>query len=209
MKVISVNISQIKTVKWKGRLIRTGIFKEPFEGPLEVKGVNIVGDDQADRTVHGGLNKAIYSYPSEHYPYWKELYPEKDVPFGMFGENLTTVGMVEKEVNIGDTFQIGSVELIAVQPRTPCYKLGIKFADPLVLKSFIKAPYCGIYFKIKKEGSLKAGDNITLIHKDANNITVEDIYNLLRGQGNNKLIAKATELEHLPEELKRSFCENN
>jgi MOSC domain-containing protein YiiM len=206
-KVLSVNISQIKKIRYKNQTITTGIFKESTMDTLKVRGVNIEGDDQADRSVHGGENKAIYVYPSEHYSYWKMQYPEKNLPFGMFGENLTTEGMIENEINVGDIFRIGTTEIIAVQPRMPCYKLGIKFDDPGVIRKFVNAPYPGIYFKIKKEGELKVGDEIKLIHKDQEKISVLDIYNILRRKAEIGLIKKSVSLRYLPNELKQVFRE--
>ncbi|MHA2503872.1 MAG: MOSC domain-containing protein, partial [Candidatus Kariarchaeaceae archaeon] len=114
-EVVSINVSEIKDVKWKGEIVRTGIFKDPTQGPVEIKGVNIIGDDQADRKAHGGLDKAIYSYAAEHYPYFRERFPDLKWQNGMFGENLTTTGIFEDETYVGDIFEIGSVQLIAVQ----------------------------------------------------------------------------------------------
>lgn len=205
MKIVSLNVSLIKDIQWNGKVVKTGIYKEPTINSLEVKGVNIVGDDQADRKSHGGINKSIYAYSMEHYDYWRKQYPLKELPFGMFGENLTTEGLFEWNVNIGDTFKIGTAELIAVQPRIPCFKLGIRFNDPHILKQFLRAPYCGIYFRIKKEGVMKAGDEIQLIHHDPHDISILDLYSILKGPGEKKTILKALELEYLPEKLRKSF----
>ena len=189
-------------MSWDGEIIKTGIFKEPVNNLLEVKGVNIAGDDQADRKIHGGINKSIFAYPVEHNENWRNEYPAKEMPFGMFGENLTTEGIFEDKVNVGDTFKVGTTELIAVQPRMPCYKLGIRFNDQEIQKKFLQTSFSGIYFKIAIEGSIKSGDSISLLEKDPNNITILDIYSILRKMVGKSAIINALKLKHLPEELK-------
>jgi MOSC domain-containing protein YiiM len=125
MKLISVNVGLPREVVWKGKPVSTGIFKEPVAGSVILRSLNLDGDAQADLTVHGGVDKAVYAYPVEHYAYWRSELPEMDLPYGMFGENLTTEGLLEHEMNIGDCFRIGTAEAIVTQPRMPCYKLGI------------------------------------------------------------------------------------
>ena len=129
MKIVSLNVGEIREVPWEGKMIQTGIFKNPTNDPLGVKGINIVGDTQGNRKTHGGVDRAVYSYPMEHYNYWKKQYPDKELPFGIFGENLTTEGLIESQVNIGDIFKVGTAEIMAVQPRMPCHRLGIRFND--------------------------------------------------------------------------------
>jgi MOSC domain-containing protein YiiM len=121
MKIISVNIGLPKEIFHEGRLIRTGIFKQPADGRLRVTALNLDGDQQADLTVHGGPSKAVYLYPAEHYEFWCRELPEMDLPWGMFGENLTSAGLLEREVNVGDRLCIGSTELVVTEPRLPCY----------------------------------------------------------------------------------------
>src|SRR5690349_3355803 len=127
MRILSVNVGMPREVEVDGQTVTTGIFKEPVAGRVAVRRHNLDGDRQADLTVHGGKDKAVYAYPSEHYDFWKQELPEMNLPFGMFGENLTTTGLFEKEVHIGDTFKVGTAILQVTQPRLPCYKLAIKF----------------------------------------------------------------------------------
>jgi MOSC domain-containing protein YiiM len=141
--------------------------------------LNLDGDRQADLTVHGGVDKAVYSYPSEHYDYWRKQFPNDDPSWGMFGENFTTEGLMEDAVNVGDQFQIGSAKLVATQPRMPCYKLGVKFGRMDVVRRFLASGRPGIYFKVLKEGQVQVGDKIEIIRKDKNNVTVKDIFILL------------------------------
>ena len=127
MKVLSVNVGLPRKVLFNGQTITTAIFKDPVKGPVMLRKINLDGDKQADLTVHGGVDKAVYSYPAEHYDYWRKQYPNMDIVWGMFGENFTTEGLMEDTVNIGDQVQIGSAKLVATQPRMPCYKLGVRF----------------------------------------------------------------------------------
>ncbi|OLS27699.1 MAG: hypothetical protein HeimC2_10590 [Candidatus Heimdallarchaeota archaeon LC_2] len=201
-KLVSLNVSQIKQVLWKGKEITTGIFKEPVTEKVSVRGVNITGDDQADRSVHGGVNKAIYSYPTEHYPFWKKHFLEKELPYGMFGENLSTQGLLETETHVGDRIKIGTTELIAVQPRMPCYKLGIRFETQNIIKKFYQSNFSGIYFKIAKEGEIQVGDTITIIEKDPLRVSIKDIFDIIRGQGTADQYENAVHAKHLPSGLK-------
>src|SRR5205085_1517230 len=137
MKIISISVSRPRLRMWKGEPVSTGIFKEPVEGRVMLRTLNLDGDRQADLTVHGGPSKAVYAYPSEHYEFWKTELPETQLPWGMFGENFTTEGLLESEVNIGDRFRIGEAEVMVTQPRMPCYKLGIKFGRSDILRRFL------------------------------------------------------------------------
>lgn len=209
MKVISVNVGLPRQVSYGKRQVVTGIFKEPVERRISVTTLNLDGDAQADLSVHGGIDKAVYSYSEEHYKFWKKIYPAIDMPFGMFGENLTTQGLNENTVNIGDQYQIGSSRLVVTQPRMPCYKLGIKFGRMDILEKFVNSQRPGIYYKVLEEGELGAGDNIKLLYKDKNNVTINDIVSLyLNDHNDGKNIAKmkrATKLEFLPNSWKIYF----
>lgn len=209
MKVISVNVGLPRQVSYGKRQVVTGIFKEPVEGRIRVTTLNLDGDAQADLSVHGGIDKAVYSYSEEHYKFWKKIYPTIDMPFGMFGENLTTRGLNENIVNIGDQYQIGSSRLVVTQPRMPCYKLGIKFGRMDILEKFVNSQRPGIYYKVLEEGELGAGDNIKLLYKDKNNVTINDIVSLyLSDHNDGKNITKmkrATKLEFLPNSWKIYF----
>jgi len=209
IKVVSVNVGLPKQISYGKRQVVTSIFKEPIEGRVKVTTLNLDGDAQADLSVHGGLDKAIYSYSEEHYKYWKEVYPTIVMPFGMFGENLTTQGLNEDTVNIGDQYQIGSSRLVVTQPRMPCYKLGIKFGRMDILEKFINSQRPGIYYKVLEEGELGAGDNIKLLYKDKNNVTINDIVSLYVNDRNDEenisKMKRAAKLKSLPESWKIYF----
>jgi MOSC domain-containing protein YiiM len=172
-KILSVNVSLPKELDYEGQKVRTGIFKEPVEGRVRLRTLNLDGDKQADLTVHGGPDKAVYAYPIEHYDYWRRLFTNIEMSNGMFGENLTVDGLKESEVSIGDVFQIGTSKVIATQPRMPCYKLGVKFGRMDILKMFLASGRSGIYFKVLEEGEVGAGDTIEQIRKDPNGITIQ------------------------------------
>src|SRR5438270_7187830 len=158
MRVISVNVGLPREVDWQGRRVRTGIFKAPVAGHVALRRHNLTGDAQADLTVHGGRDKAVYAYPVEHYDFWREQLPSRELPFGVFGENLTTEGLREDEVRIGDEFAIGTARLVVTQPRMPCYKLGLRFGDPQMPKRFVAHRRPGIYFAVVEEGEIGSGD---------------------------------------------------
>ena len=163
---------------WKGRTVETGIFKEPVEGRVAVRTLNLVGDRQADLTVHGGRNKAVYAYPVEHYGYWQtEL--GRELPWGMFGENLTVAGLpLEHEIAIGDRLRAGSAEFVVSQPRVPCYKLGIRFGDDGMVKRFLQAGRSGYYLRVVVEGEVGGGDEIEVLQRDAAGIPVSEVTRL-------------------------------
>jgi len=181
-RVICLLVSMPKTVVFKGRKVETGIFKTPVEGQVKLTKLNLAGDAQADLTVHGGTDKAVYAYPFEHYPWWQSQMPDVDFPYGKFGENLTTEGLLENEVCIGDEFQIGSAIIKVSQPRLPCYKLGVKFGRNDVIKRFMQSGFSGIYFSVIQEGELAVGDNIKYLQSDGLGIKVQDVANLFTGR---------------------------
>ena len=206
MELISVNVSLPRDVIWKGRTVSTGIFKEPVAGALHLRKLNLDGDQQADLSVHGGPEKAVYAYPSEHYAYWRSELGRPELAWGMFGENFTTDGLLESDTNIGDKFRIGSALVMVTQPRMPCYKLGIKFGRDDMLKLFLKSLRSGFYFSVLEEGEVAAGDEIKLIARDPNNITVEDITKLYSTErDNDELKRRAIEVEALPASWRNYF----
>jgi MOSC domain-containing protein YiiM len=208
MKLVSVNVGLPRKVAWKGKTVSTGIFKEPVNDRVMVRSLNLDGDKQADLTVHGGLEKAIYAYPLEHYDYWRGELPDTELTPGIFGENFTVTGLREEELNIGDRFQIGSVKLMVTQPRVPCYKLGIRFGRPDMVKRFLASRRTGFYFSVLQEGEVGAGDTLELLSRDDHNITVADITQLYgRGQDNPELLRRAAQLEVLPEVWRDYFQE--
>jgi MOSC domain-containing protein YiiM len=160
-QVVSVNVGAIRQVEWFGRQVTSAIWKHPVDGPVAVVGVNLVGDDQADRRVHGGVDKAVYAYAVEDYDWWAEQLGRPMVP-GTFGENLTTVGVNLSEAGIGDRWQVGTVTLEVAQPRTPCFKLGIRMDDPSFPGLFDEAGRPGVYLRIIAQGMVAAGDPIVI-----------------------------------------------
>ena len=180
-RVLSVNVGSPKLVQGLNGAVLTSIFKAPVEGRVAVRHHNIAGDRQSDLRVHGGPHKAVYCYPGEHYGFWKEQLPEMDLPYGMFGENLTTEGFTEEDVYIGDQYRIGSAVLQITQPRMPCFKLAIRFGRTDIVKRFWHSGRSGIYFSIAQEGELAAGDPIEKISTGENKITIADVVRLYRG----------------------------
>ena len=158
MKLVSVQVGRPRTVRWRGKAVSTGIYKEPVAGRIMLRRNNLDGDRQADLTVHGGLDKAVYVYPSEHYPIWQAELPGMRLPYGIFGENFTTEGLDESSVHIGDQFRIGGALVEVTQPRMPCYKLGIRFGRPDMPKRFHASGRCGFYLAVLQEGEVGAGD---------------------------------------------------
>lgn len=208
MKVISVNVGLPREVIFKGEVVITGIFKEPVKGRIKLRNLNLDGDRQADLTVHGGIDKAVYAYPAEHYKYWIHELPETAFSWGMFGENFTTEGLVEDSVNIGDLFQIGTARLIATQPRMPCYKLGVKFKRTDIIRKFLNSRRPGIYFKVLNEGDVGAGDEIKLISRDKNNVTINDIVRLyVEDKTDIEAMQRAITVESLPLGWRHHFYE--
>ena len=178
MRLISINVARPRLVVWKGEPVSTGIFKEPVEGRVMLRTLNLDGDRQADLTVHGGPFKAVYAYPSEHYEFWRAELPGMALPYGMFGENFTTEGLDEESVRIGDRFRIGEAEVTVTQPRMPCHKLGIKFGRADILKRFLRSGRTGFYFSVSREGEVGAGDAFEQLSRDEHNVTVADITRL-------------------------------
>jgi len=178
MRVLSVNVGMPRAVEWQGTTLLTGIFKDPVTGSVPLRALNLAGDAQADLSLHGGPDKAVYAYPSEHYGAWEARLGRRLLP-GAFGENFTTEGLVEDRVHIGDEFRIGTARLVITQPRLPCYKLGIRFDDPSIVRTFLKTGWPGIYFAVVEEGMVGPGDSIEQVHADERRITVNDMLALV------------------------------
>jgi len=206
MKILSVNVGLPREVTLQGKLVTTGIFKEPVKGPVMMGALNLDGDRQADLTVHGGASKAVYAYPSEHNAFWRAELPGMDLPFGMFGENFTTEGLLEEVVYIGDRFQIGETEVMVTEPRMPCYKLGIKFGRADIIKRFLASRRTGFYFAVVREGMVSAGNALKLIGHEQQEISVADITRLYAFEKHDvKSLRRAIEVEALPESWKGYF----
>jgi MOSC domain-containing protein YiiM len=179
--LISVQVGVPRTVLLDGEEISTGIFKMPVQKRIHMRALNLDGDRQADLSVHGGRDKAVYVYPSEHYPFWKKKLPGTALPWGSFGENLTTRGLLESDVHIGDRFTIGDAEVVVTQPRLPCFKLNLKFDREDMVKRFLASGRTGFYLRVLREGEIGAGDEIVRVHQDENRVSVSDILKVYLG----------------------------
>lgn len=208
MKIISVNAGMPREISHEGKMILTGIFKTPVAGRVRVRALNIDGDRQADLTVHGGASKAVYAYPSEHYEFWRGQLPDVELPWGSFGENLSTQGLLEKDVCIGDRLCAGSVELIVTEPRLPCYKLNAKFLRDDMVKRFLRSRRTGFYLSVAREGEISAGDPIDVLRRDEARMTIADITRLYAFDRNNRDgMRRAADLDALPESWRSYFRE--
>jgi MOSC domain-containing protein YiiM len=211
MKLVSVNTGLPQEVMWHGRAVTTGIFKQPVDGRVALRKLNLDGDRQADLTVHGGEYKAVYAYPIEHYDYWKKEFPDRELPIAIFGENFTTDGLLEQSVHVGDHFSMGSAEVIVTQPRLPCYKLGVRFQSDDMVKRFLASGRSGFYFAVTREGEVGAGDEIKLIARDPNGVAVSEITRLyiakMYVEDDVSTIQRALQVAALPESWKGYFQE--
>jgi MOSC domain-containing protein YiiM len=180
-ELISVNVGLPRPIETPTGPVLSGIYKSPTEKRTRVRRFNLDGDRQADLSAHGGENKAIYGYPQEHYAAWATELGREDFVPGQFGENLTTRGLLENEVGIGDVYKIGSALLEVSQPRTPCFKLGVRMGDPTFVRVFLRSGRPGFYFRVDKEGTLGAGDAIELIERGKTGITVYELWDLCFG----------------------------
>jgi MOSC domain-containing protein YiiM len=207
MKVVSLSVGGPRKVEWNGETVLTSIFKTPVHRRLRVTSLNIEGDKQSDLTVHGGIEKAVYAYPSEHYPLWRTDLPDADLSWAAFGENLTTEGLSE-DVRIGDRYRIGTAEFVVTQPRMPCYKLGIRFGRQDVLRRMLKTGRTGFYFSVAVEGEVGAGDAIELVRRSEEDLTVADVVRLFTAEsGNQELLRRAMWSPVLPLSWKDYFGE--
>ena len=211
MRLVSVNTGLPREVQWHGRIVTTGIFKQPIEGQVAVRNLNLDGDRQADLTVHGGEYKAVYCYPVAHYDYWTRELPGQQLPMGMFGENFTTDGLLEDSVYIGDQFSVGSAEVIVTQPRLPCYKLGVRFQSDDMVKRFLASGRTGFYLAVTHEGEVGASDEIKVIDRDPNRVPVSEITRLYitKRYGDDEVnsVRRALQVAALPESWKSYFRE--
>lgn len=203
MKIVSVNVGLPQEVVWKGMIVRTAIFKEPVAGAVAIRKLNLTGDQQADLTVHGGSEKAVYAYPMEHYEYWRKQLSDVSLSWGAFGENLTIEGLTEHTVCIGDVLRIGSAVLQVTQPRMPCYKLALRFNRDDIIKRFLVSGRSGFYFSVIEPGDVGARSKVEILDRDSNNVTVNDILRLYLGQTRDpQLLQRAINVSSLPENWK-------
>lgn len=182
MRILSVQVGRPRDVAWRGKTVRTSIFKRPAEGAVRVGAENLEGDGQADLTVHGGRDKAVYAYPSEHYALWRRELGEASLDPGAFGENLTTEGLFETGVCIGDRLRCGTAELVVTQPRIPCFKLGVRFGRPEIVKLFLRSGRSGFYLAVAREGELRAGDPVELAPAEGDRVSIAEANDLYRAE---------------------------
>ena len=202
MQVVSVNVGLPREVTWHGRVVRTSIWKDPVEGLVHVSSLNLEGDQQSDLSVHGGPEKAVYAYPSEHYEYWRrEL--STDLAWGAFGENFTTEGVLEPDIRIGDRIRVGSAEFLVTQPRMPCFKLGVRFGRDDMMKLFLRSGRSGFYLAVVREGEVARGEPLEFVERDEHRVTVADIASLYtRDRDNQDLLRRAVDVPALPDSWK-------
>jgi len=181
-ELVSLNVGLPREIETPHGVVTTAIFKSPTDRRLRAEPHNLEGDRQADPSAHGGPNKAVYGYPLEHYAPWSRELDRTDLTHGHFGENLTTRGLLENEVRIGDVYSIGSSLLQVTQPRSPCFKLGLRMGDPRFVRTFHRSGRTGFYFAIVQAGEIGAGDEITLVERGASGFTVRDIWELSHGE---------------------------
>jgi MOSC domain-containing protein YiiM len=205
MKLVSVQVGRPRLVEWNGDVVSTGIFKEPVTEPVMLRELNLDGDRQADLSVHGGVTKAVYAYPVEHYDFWRKELPEMDLPYGMFGENFTVEGFQEENLAIGARFRIGNAEVMVTEPRMPCYKLGIKFGRSDIIKRFLQSRRTGFYFSVLGEGLVTADDTFEKL-SEGSDVTIADITRLYAFDKNNlALLNRAVKVDELPDSWRRYF----
>jgi len=206
MKLISVNVGLPREIAVDGKIVRTSIWKSPIQGRVHVSTLNLDGDQQSDLSVHGGVDKAVYLYPSEHYSYWRNQLPDAELPWGAFGENFTSQDILENQIRIGDRIRIGSADFMVTQPRMPCFKLGIRFNRRDMVKRFFESQRTGLYLSVIREGEVKNGDAIEFIEKQETGLTITDIMNLYSiDSRNQELLRRATEVPALPQSWKDFF----
>lgn len=199
MKIISTNIAEARIIEWQGKQVPTGLFKFGVDKGIFLGKEDVKHDNVMDRRYHGGIDKACYLYSADHYQYWQKIYPDLELPWGMFGENLTVEGLHEKEINIGDTYKIGKAVVQVTQPRQPCFKLQFRFNDHNIVRQFVDSGFSGVYVRILEKGHINPGDRMQLIDKKPS-LSIHEVYSLLyvdefdekvREAVNNPLIAES------------------
>jgi MOSC domain-containing protein YiiM len=205
VKVVSANVGMPAEMADSGGSFMTGIRKAPIAGSVRVRALNLDGDGQADLTVHGGIHKAVYLYPSEHYPFWSEALGRQDLPWGSFGENLTISGLSEESISVGDQLGIGTVVLEVTQPRLPCFKLAAKFQRDDIIKRLLDSRRTGFYARVVQEGTLQAGDAIRL-EEEPRRLTIRELVDLyLTKRPERSQIERALSLQALSPSWREHF----
>lgn len=216
MKLVSVNCGLPRQVLWHGQTVTTSIYKEPVQGRIALRTLNLDGDRQSDLTVHGGKHKAVYFYPIEYYSFWQAELARHTLPYGSFGENFTVEGfaedgLAEDKIHVGDRFSVGSAEVMVTQPRLPCYKLVIRLERDDMIKRFLHSRRTGFYVAVTREGEVGAGDELTMLSHDPDSVPVSEITRLYvtkeYGPEDARQVRRAIAAEGLPETWKTWFQE--
>ncbi len=207
MKLVSVNVGLPRLLTWRGATFETGIFKEPVVGRIMLRETNLDGDRQADLTVHGGVNKAVYGYPAEHYDYWHKQLPKHELPWGAFGENFTTEGLLESQICVADKYRVGSAVLAVTTPRLPCFKLVAKFRRDDMIERFLRSGRSGYYFSVVEEGEVGAGDELKLLERQDPTLTIAEIADLyVSASPDLEVLERALQVRALPESWRERFA---
>lgn len=204
MKIISTNIAKPQTITWKGKEVTTGIFKYGVDTPIFLGDEDVVNDHVINRKYHGGVDKACYLYSADHYKYWQNIYPELEMPWGMFGENLTVEGLQEAEVNIGNIYKIGETTVQATQPRQPCFKMEFRFHNQDIVRRFIDAGFPGVYVRVLEKGPIKKDDTMELVEKK-NSLSIQEIFQLLYAENFDPIVEKAVNDPFIAEACKKDL----
>lgn len=208
MKLVSLNVARPQLIVYQGKTISTGIFKQPVSGAVQLRSLNFEEDSQADLSVHGGPYKAVYAYPSEHYAFWQEELTTTHLPWGMFGENLTTEGLFEADLHIGDRLGIGTAVVTVRQPRTPCYKLVAKFQRTDMLERFLRSGRSGFYFSVEKEGVVQSGDSFDTLTHEPEAVSIAEMNRLfVADKYDKRLLEKAIATPALPEDWREYLAQ--
>ena len=206
MELLSVNIGSLGEILRNGKKVKSGIYKQPVKGPIKVHSLGLEGDYQANKKLHGGIEKAICIYPVEHFKFWRNELRKPDITFGDFGENLTTAGLMEGDICLGDRLRIGSVEMVVTQPREPCITLNARLDTKDLSARIRKSGRSGFYFSVEREGTIKNGDSIEYINRDENRVTVSDFNRIINGEPElADIIFRASKIDALPPRLKSQF----
>lgn len=209
MKLLSIQVGKPRTVDFNGKQVSTGIFKDVIAGPVMIHKTNLDGDGQADLSVHGGVDKAVYAYSMDAMDWWKQHRPNDEFSFGAFGENLSFARLSEEETCIGDTFRLGESILQAAQPRFPCYKLGVKFKDPKILKAFVESGRPGVYFRVLEEGKIIAGDELVPLEREPHRFSILRLFQIVMEKDNDPIeLKRLLKIEALPTSMREHFSEN-
>ncbi len=207
MKIQSLFVGTIRSLNYNGKPVDTGIIKNRISGPVMLRKLNMDGDKQADLKVHGGLDKALYAYGGDAYSWWKANYPKHSYGESAFGENIVFDTLPEDKIFIGDLFQVGEAQVQVTQPRFPCFKLGIKYNDPQIIKAFMKSQRPGVYFRVIKEGMVAENNDLVLLTQEKAKVSVLEFFNLGQQEPDEKRLRAMLSLESLNAEWRENIEE--